>query len=201
MTVAELWRPGCLGSSIVHSPSSATCIGCGFFGRCKALVRENTEIVGQRLNADILMNRMRLTTSTCEVTNVAAIMRSSVSKTTGLSGDQVKMLERVEARYSKSTRLAKFLIKNGVDLLEGLCRGENPYVGYRSHGYLHTVCEELLSGGFTRMTLKCAFVSAHDWSGSTANSTALVCIHALSEMGVIIEMNGKYVIGGEIERL
>lgn len=199
MSASSAWRPGCIGSSLTYTPENEICAQCHFVDSCGTFVKRNTEIVAERLNADILADKMRLTTSSYDEMDTAVMMRSSVAKGAGMSAAQLVVMERVRARYSKSVRLAKYLMKNGIYLLDDLSVGENPYIGYKSHGYLHTVCELLLSGGFTKTSLRDALVSVFGWSSATANSTALVCIHALSEMGVIIEMSGNYVVGGKCD--
>lgn len=212
--------PGCYASPSVFSHDSVVCQGCPAFDACSSACIETLQALREKINVEDIINRhRRAKASTIESAQPAVAKpdyskflpsvrkpevkverkpeRVKVDAATELTPEQEAIIAGLK---QNSQALARKWIKNG---LLGLIRselqaGRSPFASQARHNHESVVCDELLKGTVTKLSLKKAFMARlgnkQPWDESTAASHVGIALPVLVAFNIAVETEEGYAL-------
>lgn len=207
-TQAEARAPGCFGAASVYSMDSTVCQECAAFQSCGEASTQTLENIRSVIDVSDIMARhikaRQKAQARTENNRQAGILNvpqpaplpARVERKTPLSrvvfeisADHQFCIARIAS--SKTREYAIVLCKQNrieparVELGQGL----NPFAE-SGPAFLRVACDMLLSGGFTRGTLKARLMADLAWKDNTAASHVAITCGLLLAFNIVQETKG-----------
>jgi hypothetical protein len=172
MEDADLYAaPGCFGMAMGFTEDGMECKGCRYRETC---AEESVKALA-KLQAELGV--------VPEVKQKAKPPKPK-AEPKGLVVQVVR-----EGMPMKVKQIAERLQNRGIDLAGSLRQGINPIDD--TPGFLRVACDLLLKGGFTRHSLRAAFMTAFAWSYGTAAAHVGQVFSLMTTLEVAVESNER----------
>lgn len=195
--------PGCFGSPSVFSNDSKVCNTCDAFGSCRSASIETLQTIRQVINIEDLL-ALHSSTRVKVAKRIArpappekpAMSFKPVKRQTTVAkvhfeiSDDLKSLIAV-MQNKKAQAVSVLLCKTGKfsEIVDALKHGKNPLT---TPNYFRVACDMLISGGFTRESLKSQLMDELGWLEGSAAPHVSILVATLTGLKVAIEKSGHF---------
>lgn len=215
--------PGCFASPSAFSHDSQVCRNCPSFDACAAACIETLQALRNTINIeDILARHRHAKSATIERASGDAPSQPAKPDFSRFMPSVRKPPEHVERKASREVstqdvddasmslidaipqknarEIATKWVKKGLveHIRAELAQGRNPFAAQARLDHCAVVCDELLKGTVTKVTLKKAFMSRlgakHPWDESTAVSHINIAMPALVAFDIAIETSEGFTL-------
>jgi|GEM_PF-1940367 len=219
MIEARQQAPGCFGAASVYSMDSQVCQACAAFKECGDAALKTLESIKSVINvADLLARHQAarkraadarakpvapqpVESSPIPVAQPKPITKPVERKTTmqrvtfSISDADQAVVMKIGEKSSKTKAQAIVLCKtNKIDAMrKELPKGINPFAT-NGPTFMRVVCSMVLSGGFTKASLKSQMMQELDWTDGTAASHVAMAAALMFSFGIVKMEGDKFVL-------
>lgn len=211
--------PGCFGAASVYGVDSKACQGCVGFAGCGDASMATLQSIRETIDVRDILAKHENARLKSEAARKALIrsprppaaqprpaqpkpilqpverQTSMASMRFEISADDQYVLANISAKNDKAGKQAIIWCKaNKIrECREELPQGRNPFAVGGS-AFMRVACDMLISGGFTRASLKDELMRKLDWTDGTAGSHVSMIVAILASFKLIEIASDRFVI-------